>query len=596
MDLSQLYLTAHQRMIAKAISEFHFEECFEIEKLDGPQFQLNFPKINKHYAFQAKENIWGSFYVYPNTLQVSSGELNTHQFLLDLQTLVEIDDIVLAKYFEELNNTLALEVDLLIANQNLQIDQFWQMSELNRQALLFGHPKALMNKGRIGWGVKDSNKYSPESSNCFKLIWLAVKRKTLEVEIKTALEWNEILNDSLEQTDLEQVDQIFKQKNITKEDYLILPGHPWQWDHFIQNQFLEEIIREDIIFLGEMGKSYLPQVSIRTLSRADGKGRFDLKLPVTILNTSSYRGLPIQYLNASVSLSTLLKRIFSEDHFFKSRNTDALAEIAGIGKINTQFSKIKSAPYRYYELFGSLWRENAQFLDSVDSEAKKSSINSTMAGALLHCDNQGKSLVGHLIKESGVNGHQWVELYFDRIVLPLYHLQTQYGIGLVSHGQNVIVRTMDSLPYGLHIKDFGGDLRFSSRHAEQYSHLKGFENIEVLPENYLIHDLYTGHFISLLRYLSNQLEREEILSEEEFYLIGANCFQKYEENHTVSPEISFQRTEFEKVLVNRVRFEIGYEDTHMRPKPRLGKNIKNPFSMSFHQELLKKKSLEKINK
>lgn len=45
-----------------------------------------------------------------------------------------------------------------------------------------------------------------------------------------------------------------------------------------------------MVSLGEFGDLWLAQQSLRTLTNASRRGGLDIKLPLTIYNTSCYRG------------------------------------------------------------------------------------------------------------------------------------------------------------------------------------------------------------------------------------------------------------------------------------------------------------------
>lgn len=46
-----------------------------------------------------------------------------------------------------------------------------------------------------------------------------------------------------------------------------------------------------MVSLGEFGDQWLAQQSLRTLTNASRRGGLDIKLPLTIYNTSCYRGI-----------------------------------------------------------------------------------------------------------------------------------------------------------------------------------------------------------------------------------------------------------------------------------------------------------------
>ena len=83
----------------------------------------------------------------------------------------------------------------------------------------------------------------------------------------------------------------------------IVPVHPWQWTNRIEPLFAGDIARGRIRLLGEFAGRWLPQQSIRTLADADDPRRHHVKVALSILNTSVYRGLPRDRTLAAPALS-----------------------------------------------------------------------------------------------------------------------------------------------------------------------------------------------------------------------------------------------------------------------------------------------------
>ena len=137
------------------------------------------------------------------------------------------------------------------------------------------------------------------------------------------------------------------------------------------------------------------------------------------------------------------------------------------------------------------------------------------------------------------------------------------------------------------IKDFHGDLRIANDSSHLFSQ-KGFDKLDQLPPEYLIHDLYTGHFITVLRYVSRVLEEEKLLKEESFYQILGQVVENYHQLQKNIPDsVNLLRENFERVLVNKVRFIAGYDETSERLRPVLGKEIINPlikFTQVYHEK------------
>ncbi|MBS2141035.1 IucA/IucC family siderophore biosynthesis protein, partial [Escherichia coli] len=59
-----------------------------------------------------------------------------------------------------------------------------------------------------------------------------------------------------------------------------------------------DLDRGQMVALGEFGNPWLGHQSLRTLTNARRRGGLDSKLPLTIYNTSCYRGIPGRYIAA----------------------------------------------------------------------------------------------------------------------------------------------------------------------------------------------------------------------------------------------------------------------------------------------------------
>ena len=178
----------------------------------------------------------------------------------------------------------------------------------------------------------------------------------------------------------------------------------------------------------------------------------------------------------------------------------------------------------------------------------------------------------------------WLRAYFKTVVIPLYHLQLKYGLGLVAHGQNIVVRLTNFVPSGLFLKDFQGDLRISQARPSSSPLLKTLQShLDSLPPHYLIHDLITGHFVTVLRFISEVAFLSDGFSEIHFYQILAEELKKYLQEHAsleFDQDLGIFEKKYQRVLLNKVRFKIGYADSAERPLPMLGSQLSNPMHSS----------------
>lgn len=558
MSNMKLWIRVNQDLIAKAIGELTFEQVLKPVQV-GESWELILSS-GIHYSFTGWMSTWEHLRINPTSIQ-RNGEsaISSAQFFIDSQTETNMDDIVLGNFLEEMNNTLFSDIKLIEKRMKHQVDEVVHWDGEKIQTILNGHPKILLNKGRVGFSGQDFSEYTPESGKSFKLFWIAIKNNLLEGFLPTENHLRESFSGHHPFT--------------IPENYGLLPVHPWQWNRFIAIQFAGAIASGEMIPLGHAGDDYRPQISLRTLSNVTQPQKLDIKLPLSVLNTSCIRGLPARSIATGPKVSKVLKKICEEDALLRKANTQILEEVAGVAYVHSDFAQVKEAPYRYHEYLGAVWRQSAQSKITTNEVA-------IITASLFHQDDKNQSLIGAYIKQSGLSKEQWLKRYFNAVVIPLYHLQLQYGVGMVAHGQNIILTLKDFAPTGMILKDFQGDLRLLKELPPKgKEYLAEIENdLTRLPANYLIHDLITGHFVTVLRFISEVMSESDDFSENEFYHILASELESYTKDKIINHEQNLLADSFQRVLLNKVRFAIGYADTAARPLPMVGEALNNPLA------------------
>lgn len=565
---------ANKNLMAKALSELSFEEILNPTEITAGEFELRLSN-DVVYSFKAKKTIWNMFRVDIHSIKRNGAlDFNAADFFIDAQTELEMDDIVLGNFIEEMNNSLFSDLVLLEKQTKTTMKDIVKNNFRNIQSYLNGHPKILISKGRVGWGIRELKSYAPEQEDKIQFLWIAVKKDLAISSIDKTWAKESLLSETMDVREIKKFKAKLLDLKINEDDFIYLPVHSWQWDRFVKIQFYKDLSSGDMVEIGFFGDFYLPQISIRSFSNISRVGKVDIKLPLSILNTSAIRGIASKYIDIGCELSSYLENLCKEDAVLK--NTIVLNERAGVAFEHSDFSKIKDAPYRYKEYLGAIWR------DSAESKTKVGETT-LMTGALFFEDINGNSLIGEIIKASKLSISEWMTKYFQEVVIPLYHLQLEYGVGLVAHGQNIILKMTNYIPSGVIIKDFQGDLRLSENSILLVD--KDFEfigsKLEKLPDHYLIHDLLTGHFVTVLRFVSSVLENSNKFSEIEFYALLAKEIKNYLGEKKISSELNFLNPKITKVLVNKVRFKVGYGDSSQRPRPMVGQDIVSPIFLGL---------------
>lgn len=576
------WVRVNQNLVAKSLQELSYEQILKPSSVDGQNFVFAL-QSGVEYHCQGWQGIWSDIKVQPDSIvRVVDGikmpVKSAGQFFIDSQKETNMDDIILGNFLEEMHNTLFADLRIEQKQGEQTSEEMTKWSGLRIQSVLNGHPKLLLNKGRMTWSERDLNDFSPESQPLIRLMWLAIRKTSVIAAQMPGVTVDTILAQSMDAEELKRFEQLLSEAQISKAEHVFVPVHPWQWDRIIQIQFAAELSTGVIKALGVFGDRYQPQISIRTLSNVSRPGMWDIKLPVTILNTSSIRGIAAKYIPIGGELSQKMTDICSKDSILKK--VEILSEKAGVSFQHPIYKQVELAPYRYHEYLGAIWRECAE------SKAGDGEF-SVLTGSFFHKDMEGNSLLGAYVKASGLTMSQWLRKYFEVVVVPLYHLQLKYGIGLVSHGQNIVLKLKDHAPQGLIIKDFQGDLRLAkgSPLAEESANLAA--HLLQLPRNYLIHDLFTGHFVTVLRFISEVVKECDSYSEFEFYGILGEVLRDYlsttGKNLNVDDSVNLLAEKMPRVLVNKVRFKIGYADSHERPIPMVGDELMNPLVLGLNK-------------
>jgi len=562
-------MISHQLLIKnyirKAIEELAFEDLLNIE--DSLKGIMEFRPIpGVVYRFVGKYGAFDNLWIDINSLKKvkidQECSFSISDFLYETKSITGMDDLTLAQFNEEANQTIFGDKVFYTKIKDIK-DKLIESSYHEIDGCLPGHPKILNNKGRLGWGASSIEEYAPEAGGSFLLHWIAVKREMCLIGA-------EFSSQPFLEASLSKEEITFLGNKVNFEEYLCVPVHPWQWDRYIKIQYLDMIEKKEILSLGELGPGYGPQASIRTLSNLRDPKKSDIKLSLSILNTSTVRGIPQRFIEKGFAVSNWFSELVEADELLKDKVRIAKESGAASVKANS-FTMFKDSPARFHEMLGCICR------DSVPSLLQKNERAMPVSALFFKVEGENFYFIKEIIQKSDLQASEWLAEYFTNIFIPLYHLQIKHGVGIVAHGQNLILILSENKPKGVILKDFQGDLRLSTDSCHLNN--SALSSLTTLPPEYLIHDLITGHLVTVLRYVSRSMEEAGILNEKSFYQILNQSISRYIEIELKDAPIgavNLLREEFEKLQVNKVRFEMGYQETSGSPKPLVGKNIKNP--------------------
>ncbi|KQU23579.1 iron transporter [Bacillus sp. Leaf13] len=563
----------NQNLLAKMISEYMYEDIIHPvvlnENAAGNLYEL---KINeeKSYQFLALPRLFDSYDVQAESIKVFEAEQTRQvndaiQFILDLQPLIGMTAETTGHLIKEFHHTLLADLQLL-SKPEQNADDLVELDYALLEGEMSGHPWIAYNKGRIGFGYDDYLKFAPENQEKIQLSWIAVHKTRGAFNSIQTLSYKQLMENELDDETRKVFANRLAEKWLKEEDYFYLPIHEWQWKNVIIQNFTDDLAKGLIVALGNGPDEYLPQQSIRTFVNVSNKNKHHVKLPMSILNTLVYRGLPAERTVIAPKITEYIKNIYNNDSFLKEECKVVLpGEVASLNVDHPYFSKLKNVPYQYLEMLGGIWRE------SIYSYMEEGEKPITLA-SLLHVDHEGKPYVESLIEKSGLTTEAWTAQLFDVILSPLLHFIYQYGVVFSPHGQNTILVLKDYKPHRLAIKDFVDDVNISDQPLPELSMLP--DNLKKVlrseaPEG-LVQFIFTGLFICHFRYLSTLLMRRNLLDENVFWEGVARAIlthqQKFPQLQDRFETFNFFAPKLTKLCLNRNRMlQYGYSDGEDRP-------------------------------
>lgn len=586
-SLAPHWVAANRALIAKMIGELVYERILTLDGDDGEGYRLVL-NGGETWRFKAYTNLWGQPMVDPASLTPHpDASLEAADFLLELAPHLGMHDGQIAEHLEDLFATLRADCRLREARRGVSADEAIHLPEPSRQRQLDGHPKFLFNKGRRGWGLEALASFSPEHGDTFRLGWVAVAESILESGGDT-VDAPALLASALSSSESNRLRHALVERVADPGAYRLLPVHPWQWQQWLGPLHAADIAHGRLCYLGEFGDCYAPQQSLRTLTNVSRPADYDIKLPLTIMNTSCYRGIPGRFLLAGPAASQWLKRKAREDEEFARAGLEILAEPAGAVLAHAQYSRLPQSPYRYRELFGVIWRESLAPRLGNGEQA-------LLMAELMQCDEHGRPWLAAYVDASGVTADRWLTRLFEATLVPMWHLMCRYGVSLIAHGQNLTVILRDGVPHRLALKDFQGDLRLVDEEFPEARDLPtALKEVTVrLPPDKLIHDLQTGHFVTTLRFIA-PLGAACGVDETRFYRLCGAVLERYIARH---PELAERFARFDlfaprilRLTLNRAKFLHATDHAAERMLAEMQLTVANPLyhacAHTPHKEVL----------
>ncbi|MGA5821432.1 IucA/IucC family protein [Kitasatospora sp. NPDC094028] len=552
---------AGRALLAKMLGEFAYEEL--LTPGPGPtegRYRLKLPEAE--YAFTARRGAYDSWQVDPDSVSCDRPDgLDPLRFLPYARTTLGMGGETTGHLIRELAATLTADARQLATA--LTAAELADLDHPGIEGRQGGHPWIVPNKGRIGFSGSDAARWTPEARSPRPLPWLAVHRRLARYRGVPGLERPE----QLYARELDDVDALRAGLGPDADDYLLLPVHPWQWEQTVLPLFAPWIASGEIVPLPTDGDLRLPQQSIRSFFNTDRPERCTVKLPLSILNTLVWRGLPTERTLAAPAVTAWLHGLRDGDPYLRDEcRVILLGEIASVTVDHPVYRELPEAPYQYKELLGAIWREPLG--PRLDGGERARTL-----AALLQTGSDGRALAAELIARSGLTPAEWTGRLFAALLPPLLHFLYRYGLVFSPHGENAIVVFDErDTPTRLAVKDFVDDVNLSDQDLPELRGLPA-EVAGVLlrddPQG-LCQFIHSGLFIGVFRYLAPLLEAQAGLPEPDFWALLAAEVRRYQARFPELRErfelFDLFRPRIDRLCLNRNRLLLdGYQDRPHRP-------------------------------
>ncbi|WP_457786627.1 IucA/IucC family protein [Geobacillus sp. Geo 8.1] len=321
------------------------------------------------------------------------------------------------------------------------------------QTVIDGHTLHPCAKTRLGFSVQDMIDYSPEWEAKVALPLLAVRRshcRFVSFSYGRMADWVYEQDKTLQSV----VQNTLRAYGLSECEYDVIPVHPWQWKHVIQQRFQNELAAQTIVPIDGGVLPAYPLVSVRTFMIPGASGDH-LKTPINVQMTSAIRTVSPAAAANGPRLSLWLNDVLVKERL--APRFRVVSETAGIsfspqGRTDNEDAALAKQ-------LSAIVRTNPE-RDLAEGDIMMPAVT-LLAPSFL----SGKPVAAELVEEYAANqgassvreAAVWFfRQYAEMLVPPLLLLLCKYGISLEAHLQNSLPVFRSGAPQSMHVRDLGG--------------------------------------------------------------------------------------------------------------------------------------------
>jgi siderophore synthetase component len=323
-----------------------------------------------------------------------------------------------------------------------------------------GHPYHPCFKGRSGFSLADHRRYGPEGAQVFELEWLAVRRD--ELVQSQACDDMEFVSREFGASVWSEVSRAFAAKVLARDEYGVLPCHPWQAAR-LARLAPSALQRRSVLSLGVRAGRYRATQSLRTLMHEADPRASHVKLPLATRVSSSLRTLNPECVSAAPAVSAWLDGLVASDRYFSS--------VAGLTILREHASACHSFegdPELERGHAGAIFRESVGSTLAHGEEA-------VPFNALFARELDGRPFIEPWVERHGLT--RWLKRLLFVTVSPIWRLLVRHGVALEAHAQNLVLVHRRGVPERIAVRDFHDSVEYADDFLAEPQRLPDFPSL-----------------------------------------------------------------------------------------------------------------------
>ncbi|MFC4766596.1 IucA/IucC family protein [Effusibacillus consociatus] len=367
---------------------------------------------------------------------------------------------------EQIENSIR-KTEIYVERRLTRERSLWRLCGKERtftaeQSLTCGHPFHPTPKSSQGFLPDHLTRYAPEMGAAFSLHYLAVAPELVEEAFLTKTDAELLPSEVLEAAN--------RRLTPEKENYRLLPCHPWQAEHLKGWPEVQELLRTGrLVDLGELGDKVYPTSSVRTVW--DFGHQYIFKLPLNVRITNFVRVNPPEQLKRTMDASRAIAHV--RDQIPYADFTIMLEE----GYRTVRLEGV--SPDRQQKLAESaavIFRENPMYCSADNDNVEGTEAPTVVAALLEQPPFEKEAPVWEAVRMAAESEksvpdslfvNKWLRRYLEISFVPILWLFLEHGISMEAHVQNSMVTIQNGWPVRFYVRDLEGVSISRERALEQ---------------------------------------------------------------------------------------------------------------------------------